>query len=64
MTIASLIQILAAEIAIGVLFEMASELQYQLSMLIVGLLLLSIGLLAVMLTQSKLDYKQGDGTWL
>jgi hypothetical protein len=53
MTILAVIQILAAEFAIGALFKMTAELQYELSMLIAGLFLLSVGLLAVMLTQSK-----------
>jgi hypothetical protein len=50
MTISALMQILAAEFAIGALFKMTAELQYELSMLIAGLFLMSVGLLAVMLT--------------
>jgi len=46
-------QILAAEFAIGALFEMTAELQYELSMLIAGLFLMSAGLLAVIFTHSN-----------
>ncbi len=51
MTISALIQILAAEFAKGALFEITAELQYELSMLIAMLLIMSIGLLPVILTQ-------------